>query len=175
MRHGTIDNYLGWTPSGKAGTSTTYSYIQSRWRRAQTKSSERFLPFASSIFTKASAWFTTPEGSHSALSKSSPFRWQPFLNLQPSTSVTFTKHYLTIWLYLVRDKWLLSCPRASSSCRRPLLSEIYVEIKAIERNSSVTTSSTSKLELLWSVFRCDFYEYTSLGSTSTTDGSSEYK
>eukprot|EP00984_Skeletonema_dohrnii_P007032 scaffold2505_cov82-Skeletonema_dohrnii-CCMP3373.AAC.4 len=27
-----------------------------------------------------------------------------------------------------------------------------------------------KLELLWPVFRCDFYGYTPLGSTSTTDG-----
>eukprot|EP00984_Skeletonema_dohrnii_P004431 scaffold1581_cov124-Skeletonema_dohrnii-CCMP3373.AAC.6 len=25
----------------------------------------------------------------------------------------------------------------------------------------------SKLELLWPIFRCDFYEYTPLGSTST--------
>eukprot|EP00985_Skeletonema_marinoi_P022818 scaffold14763_cov201-Skeletonema_marinoi.AAC.1 len=30
----------------------------------------------------------------------------------------------------------------------------------------------SKLELLWPVFRCDFYEYTPLGSTSTTDDAS---
>eukprot|EP00984_Skeletonema_dohrnii_P000276 scaffold89_cov123-Skeletonema_dohrnii-CCMP3373.AAC.1 len=30
----------------------------------------------------------------------------------------------------------------------------------------------SKLELLRPVFRCDFYEYTPLGSTSTTDNAS---
>eukprot|EP00984_Skeletonema_dohrnii_P022242 scaffold11357_cov132-Skeletonema_dohrnii-CCMP3373.AAC.1 len=77
-----------------------------------------------------------------------------------------------------RDRWLISCPRQLPVTGVIIVSAVhmigeYEAIKAIERHLSVPTSSMSKLELLWPVFRCDFYEYTPLGSTSTTDGSSE--